>query len=683
MHSRFSRFIFLVVAALTVFGSGGFVIVQFEAVSAAESEHGIQMDDMDLSVSPGEDFYQFANGGWEDENEIPGTSATYGVTNEVIDKVNQELMDLVAELETDPATDSGKMKAFYEQFINEDERNENGIEPLQPILDRIQDIETIGDGLIFQESAQLDGIGLFDLSAFPALDDATTYIGWLQGPTYQLPSSSYYFDNSDETEEIRQAWIEATAGMLVILGYDEDEATDAAEQVLEFETDLLSNASPAAAYDDPSAYDNLLTIEQLEELLPDFDWSAWFDAIGVDSTEPVNVYDLNWLEGVADVLADAESDIFRNYYTVQLVWTNAAYVSLNIADLSFGFNAGTLLGITERRPIEERGILAAGDAFPDALGQIYVDEYFPPESKEAIEDLVANLISAFGERIRNAEWMSDETKDKALEKLDLMEVQVGYPESWKSYEEVELGATLFDTEHSATQLRIKEDLAKIGEPVNRSEWFASAFEVNAYYDSSANTIVFPAGILQAPYFDPLADPASNYGSIGAVIGHEITHGFDISGADYDGSGNAVNWWTDDDVAAFEDLNSLVVDQYDDVEVLPDLYVDGQYTIQENVADMGGVQVAYDALLVALGEDAELDEPWFLSQQQRFFIAFAASWRMMATPEYQENLILTDSHAPDIVRAVQPLRNMDQFFEAFDIVEGDDEYLPPEERIVIW
>lgn len=683
MHSQFSRFIFLVVAALTLFGSGGFSIAHFQAVSAAESEHGIQIDDMDLSVGPGEDFYQFSNGGWEDENEIPGTSATYGVTNEVIDKVNQELMDLMSDLEADPTTDVGKMKAFYEQFINEDERDENGIEPLQPILDRIQDIETISDGLIFQESAQLDGIGLFDLTAYPSLDDATAYNGWLVGPTYQLSSSNYYFDTSDETEAIRQAWIETTAAMLVILGYDEGEATDAAEQVLEFETDLFYNASPAAAYDDPSAYDNLRTIDELEELLPDFDWVAWFDALGVSSAETVNVYDLNWLEGVADVLAEADPDTLRNYYTVQLVWANAAYVSLDIADLSFGFDAGTLLGITERRPIEERGILAAGDAFPDVLGQIYVDEHFPPESKEAIEDLVDNLITAFGERIRNAEWMSDETKDKALEKLDLMGVQVGYPESWKSYEDVELGETLFDTQHSAAQLRIEEDLAKIGNPVERSEWFASAFEVNAYYDSSANLIVFPAGILQAPYFDPLADPASNYGSIGAVIGHEITHGFDISGADYDGYGNAVNWWTDEDVDAFEDLNSLVVDQYNTIEVLPDLYVDGQYTVGENVADMGGVQVAYDALLMELGDDAELDEPWFLSQKQRFFIAFAASWRMMATPEYQENLILTDSHAPDIVRAVQPLRNMDEFFEAFDIVEGDDEYLPPEERIVIW
>jgi predicted metalloendopeptidase len=695
MKNGTARFLYLLLALSLLLGSGGYAVATAqtpeaspigspEASPVAEvSLHGIQIENLDLTVDPGDDFYRFANGGWLDRTELPGSAPAYGVFDELNDKVTAELQEVVFGLDADPTSDTGKVKVVYDQFTNEEERDANGIAPIQPILDEIATIDSIEAGLTFQQTAQLDELGLFYLFSDSALDDATANIGWFGPAALHLPDREYYLDESEDGEAIRQAWVDSTTQLFMILGYSETEAAAAAEQVLAFETEIAKITTPSEAYNDPATYNNPRTVAELEALLPDFDWAAWFAALGVTDPGTINVLDLTWLEGIAAVLAAAEPDTLKNFFTAQLVWDNAAYLSIDIADISFAFNGGVLQGVTERRPIEERGIFAVQGIFPDALGQAYVADAFPPESKAAIEELVANLITAFGERIRNSTWMSEETKTKALEKLDLMSVKVGYPDTWKSYADVEVGDSLFASVHSAQQLATKEDLAKIGTPVDRSEWLMGAFEVNAYYNPSLNEIVFPAAILQAPFFDPEADLASNYGAIGTVIGHEITHGFDASGSNYDGFGNVVQWWTEEDAAAFDALNAEVVEQYNAIEVLPDLFIDGELTVTENVADMGGVQTAYDALLVALGEDASVDAPWFLTQQQRFFIAASTTWREKSTDEFVEFLVATDSHSPALARSVQPLKNTDAFYEAFDIGEGDPEYLPPEDRIVIW
>ncbi|MEJ7837185.1 MAG: M13 family metallopeptidase [Thermomicrobiales bacterium] len=694
MKKRPVRFLYLVLAFLITLGSGGYAVVTAQTPEAspvaspdatplAEVLPGIQMENLDLSVDPGDDFYRFANGGWLDRTELPGSSPAYGTFDELNDKVTAELQEIVLGLEADPSTDTGKVKVVYDQFTDEDERNANGIEPIQPILEEIAEIDSIEAGLLFQQQAQLDELGLFYLFASSALDDATSNIGWFGPAALNLPDREYYLDESEEGEAIRQAWVDSTTQLFVILGYTEADAAAAAEQVLAFETELATITTPSEAYNDPATYNNPRTIEELETLIPGFDWAAWFDTLGVTDPGSVNVIDITWLEGFAAVLEGADPDTLRNYFTAQLIWDNSAYLSIDIADISFAFASGVLLGVTERRPIEERGIFAVQDLFPDALSQAYVDVAFPPESKAAIEDLVANLITAFGERIRNATWMTEETKLKALEKLELMSVKVGYPDTWKSYADVETGDSLFGSVHSAHQLSTQQDLAKIGQPVDRTEWGMAAFEVNAYYNASLNEIVFPAAILQAPFFDAEADLASNYGAIGSVIGHEITHGFDASGSNFDGYGNISQWWTEEDAAAFDALNEEVVVQYSELEVLPGLNVDGGLTVTENVADMGGIQAAYDALLVALGEPVDENLPWFLTQQQRFFIAASSTWRQKATDEYVQYLVSVDVHAPAEARATQPLKNSDAFYEAFDIVEGDPEYLAPDDRIVIW
>ncbi|HWV34525.1 MAG TPA: M13 family metallopeptidase, partial [Thermomicrobiales bacterium] len=373
----------------------------------------------------------------------------------------------------------------------------------------------------------------------------------------------------------------------------------------------------------------------------------------------------------------------RNLLAVQLIWGSAPYLTTELGEIAFSFNGPVLNGVSVRRPADERALYLVEDLFPDALGKAYVDLSFSPEAKAQIEQLVANIIVAFKQRILNSAWMSDTTKQKAIEKLDLLAVKVGYPDTWKSYDEVSIGDSLYSSLVSVDTWAKEQDLAKIGKPVDRSEWSMAPFIVNAYYNPTANEIVFPAAILQAPFFDPEADAASNYGSIGWVIGHEITHGFDQSGSQFDGYGNISPWWTDEDRAAFDKLNAQVADQYSAIEVLPGLHVNGELTVTENVADLGGLQTAYDAMLVEIGQAGQENQPWFLTQQQRFFIAAASTWREKATEQYTRYLVSSDSHAPSTVRSVQPARNMTQFYEAFDITEGEPMYLPPDERITVW
>jgi predicted metalloendopeptidase len=655
-------------------------------VASPEAAVGIQPTDMDLSVDPGDDFYQFSNGGWLARTERPPDQPSYGVFQEITDRVNAQLAELVTDMDADPNTPEGKARSIYDQYLDAETRDAQGTEPLQPILDETAAITSVEEGLVFHERAdnyQLPGV--FVVFPSPLPEDATTNGGVLYGPILSLPSEDYYVDESEDGQAIRDAWIDTTAQLLVHLGYSEVEAATAAEAVIAFETELVGIKTPdAELFSDPVSMNNPRTLDELEEMVPGMDWTGFVEQTHLpDTVERLIVWDLPYFESLQGVLDTADPMILRYLFDTQLIWTYAPYLSTEIGDLAFSFQGPIILGVTERRPVEERALQAVQDWFPDTLSQAYVTEHFPPEAKAEIEDLVDNLIEAFRIRIEQNSWMTEETKAEALTKLDLMVVSVGYPETWETYEEVEVGDSLFETVLNAYDAGNAEALGEVDQPVDRSEWFLEPFEVNAGYDPSLNMMTYPAAILQPPFFDPNADPASNYGAIGAVIGHEITHGFDLSGSQYDGEGNLVSWWTEEDFAAFQELNDQAIAHYSEIEFMPGLMVDGELTVGENVADMGGVQISYDAMLIALGTEAQDDEPWFLTQQQRFFIACATNWREVATPEFYEFLIASNEHAPGPVRAVEPLRHMDAFYEAFDIGPDDPEYLPPEERIVIW
>jgi putative endopeptidase len=690
VYSVAFRFLIAVTSILLVFGAGGQATIgltrQVELDSPTQlGPVGIQASNMDLTVDPGEDFYSFANGGWLADNELDETELTLGTLDEAYYEVGAQLFEIILDLEPDEDTAEGKARTLYDQVLDTRARNRDGIDPVLPLLDTIRDISSIEEGLAYQERSFQDNLnGLFIPYADIALDDATRNVAWLAGPFLKLPSEGHYLDDTDEAEEIRDAWVEATADLLVELGYDEDEAIEAAEAVLAFETDVARAKTPdAVMQSDPTLWDNPRTIEELEELLPGFDWRGFLEANGIADQEFLMVDDIAYLEALAGLLDDADPLVMQHLFATELAWAAAPYLTTDMDEIAFSFEAGTLFGIEEQGPIEGSALTAVATLLPDVLAELYVEEAFSPEAKAEIEDLVDHLLAAFRIRIEQNPWMGEETKAQALAKLDLISVKVGYPDEWESYDDVAVGDSLFETVANATAFANGQDLAMIGEPVDRDAWELPAFEVNAYYSATANEIVFPAGILQPPLYDPNADLASNYGAIGAVIGHEITHGFDLSGSQFDGYGNLFDWWTDADTVAFEDLNDQVADHYSDIEALPGLMVDGDLTVTENVADMGGVQVAYDGLMIALAEGNRDDRVWAYNQEQRFFIAWATTWRQLARDEFIELIVAIDEHAPAPVRAVEPLRHMDEFYEAFDIEPGDPMYLPPEDRIVIW
>ena len=660
----------------------------FASPEAEAIVHGINPADMDLSVKPGDNFNQYANGGWLARTELPSDSPAYGVFNEINDQVEADLVEIINNLQPDAATPDGKARLLYDQVLDTETRNKQGIDPIAPLMSEIDSIDSIEDGLVFQQQAdnyQLSG--LFVIYASPSPDDATLTVGNLYGPVLSLPSEDYYGDGADFVA-VREGWIATTTQLLMQLGYSEDEAKTAAQAVIDFETELVKIKTPDAVLaSDPVAQNNPRTLAQLEEMLPSFDWNAFVAETYVpDDTEEFIVVDLAYMEKLQGVLDNADPMVLKYLFATQLIWTYANYLTTEIEDLAFSFRGPVLLGVSDQRPAAERALGDVQSWFPDTLSKLYVGEHFSPEAKAEVERMVDNLIAAFRVRIQNSTWMSPETQKAALEKLDLMVSEVGYPAKFNDYNSVTIGDSLFDTVLNAYDAGNEEWLGSIGQPVDRGEWFQAPFEVNAGYDPSRNMIIFPAAILQPPFFDPEAPAAANYGGIGAVIGHEITHGFDAGGSQYDGYGNVVSWWTDEDYAAFTALNEEAIAQYSSIEVQPGLYVDGKLTVQENVADMGGLQIAWDAMMIELGDTATptADIPGeSFTPAEEFLLAWARNWRQVATPEFITYVVSSDSHSPASVRAVQPLRNMDQFFDTFDITEGEPEYLAPDERIVIW
>jgi putative endopeptidase len=690
------------------------VLSTFAPVAAQEPGqlHGIDPGNMDLSVDPGEDFYRFANGGWLDRTEIPSDEGAYGVFNELDDLTKEQLLTLLDGVATSDelqeGTDEWKAAELFAQGTDIDTRNTQGIDPIQPLLDEIDAIQTLDDLHEYQETAAFSWLtGLFFVYAQPDLQDSSVNAAYLSSSFLGLPNRDYYLEDDESNIEVREAYIATLAEMLGYGGYDAAKAEEAAQAVYEFERALAEPTLTREEQQDFSLYYNPMTLAELETAYPLMDWEAYMADLGLTGVDTLIVTERKYLEALGDIVTDTPLEVLKDFYKLEVYWSFANYLGEDIGKTAFDFQGGVLGGVQEQRPLDERTLDQTSGMVGDAIGRLYVDEYFPPEAKEQITTLVDAEIAAFRLRIEANTWMSEETKAKALEKLDAMEVKVGYPDRWLSYEAVEIGDSYFSSFLSAANAETRRNLEKAGKPVDRSEWFIPPQVVNAFYNPTVNEIVFPAGILQAPFFDYQADPAANFGGIGMVIGHELTHGFDLQGSQFDAEGNLSNWWTEEDQAEFDVLNEKVVDQYGAIEVLPGLPVDGQITVTENVADLGGVQIAYDALQIYLADEgmpgalaspvaSPMASPMAtpmaspvaidfatLTPQQIFFISAATVWREKIRDEALETQVRTDSHAPAELRATMPSQNMDEFYEAFDIGPGDAMYLAPEDRVVIW
>lgn len=690
---RFPFFGSLLVALVLLVSQGAGVLAQSPVASPVGSPvadaHGVQAADMDLSADPANDFYQFANGGWLARTEIPADSASYGVFDALFDKTNaqqfEQLDRLMQNNTLEPGSDQWKAVEFYKQGVDLETRNAQGITPLQPQLDAIAAVTSLEElHALFASEA---GRGIPDffnvgLTADPANSSVNT--AWLGGPILGLPDVTYYTEDSESNIAAREAYKNFASKLFQLNGMSEADATAAAQAVYDFEATLAADMVTPVEAQDFSVIYNPTTLDEMQQLYPAIDWQAYMTNLGATVNGSSNLIDseIKLMQNLSAILSATDLQTIKDYLTLQVMIGGSPYLSQDVRDIRFGFQQA-LYGLEEQRPVEEYTLTAVNSLMPDAMGQLYVADYFSPEAKAEIEGLVDNLIAAFRVRLENNTWMSDETRTAALAKLDAMEVKVGYPDKWQTYENYTVGDSYYATVNDSLIAESQEQMAKYGQPVDRTEWTMPVQMVNAGYDPSMNDITFPAAILQAPFFDSQADPASNYGAIGYVIGHEITHGFDLQGSQFDQNGNYADWWTDADREAFQALNDKVVAEYGKVEVLPDTFIDGQLTVTENVADMGGLQTAYDALQLALQQNGDPGEIDGFTQAQRFFIAAAQVWREKIRDEYLQTLVQSDEHAPAIARATIPAENMDAFYDAFDVQAGDANYIAPEDRVVIW
>jgi putative endopeptidase len=676
-------------------------VVPSGQVLAQHPGFGIDVANMDLGVSPREDFYRFANGGWLDQTEIPEDKSSYGTFTELYDLTTDQLLAILAEAsaeERELTADSDEAKAVrvWEQGIDAAARDALGLSPLNPFLTEIDAITDLSGYHQFLEGAMFRGLsGSLPIGVSSDLKDSGINAVYLGGPWLGLPNRDYYLEEGNE--EVRQAYIATNARLLERLDRDEDSALAAAQAIYDFEASLAATTLTREEEQDPELSYNPATVAEIEQRYPQMDWRSYLDELGIAGTERIIVTQTAYLDQLDEILEATPLETLRDYLRVQLLWNFNNNLDLELENTAFTFFQA-LGGQSKMPPIDERVLGQVNGLMGDALGKLYVDEHFPPEAKAEMVELVDGIIAAFGDRLERNEWMTPGTRAKALEKLGTLRVKVGYPDKWETYEEVEIGDSYFASVLSATNASTRESLAEAGLPVDREEWGMNAQTANAYYSPLNNEIVFPAAILQPPFFDYRADPASNYGAIGFIIGHEITHGFDLSGSKFDQNGNLADWWTAADRERFEELNDALVTQYDEIEVLPDLFVNGQLTVTENVADLGGVETAYDALQNLLAQDANREDvgltdaaatpttttdPLEFTPEQRFFVAAATVWRGKIRDEALVTRVRSGVHAPPEVRATQPLRNTDEFYEAFGIVEGDPMYLAPAERIRIW
>ncbi len=678
MHRRHPSRLFVFLFALLVASTLGQPLAVAQVAPLAT---GADPSLMDRSVDPGDDFYRYANGRWLDTTELPEGDSSYGPFGMNTDDIDVILLDALLGFEADPTTDTGRARAFYDQILDIDTRNDLGIEPIESILDEIMAISSIDEGLEFQAQAWNYRLqGLFYPSAAPNVENSEVYVGYIQDSDLSLPSFWDYHDNTPEGDELREEWVAATAALLQELGYSRREARLAAETVLELETAMALQMWYIPRGDE-HPWNIHYTLDELQDLSPAIDWAAYVQESALpDDVTVLYTYDPIYLGALEDILADADPLALQYLFASQLAWTAGNYLTLDMFDIIQTYEYQVVRGLDTEPDLEEFAFSATTDFFPDVFGQVYVEAAFSPEMKADVEDLVDHILDAFRIRLEQNAWMSDDTRERALEKLDLITPQVGYPDVWATYEDIEIGASAQDTRLSIHDHRVAHDAGVVGTTVTNDIWDTPAQEVNATYYGAANSIVIPAGILRAPFYDPNASLAANYGGIGVVIGHEITHAFDDDGAEFDGHGNLVFWWDQADYDAFSELSAMVSDQYEEIELASGLSVKGDLTLGENIADMGGVQAAYVGLVLAL-DDA--GTPITRQQQRDYFIAYAQIWRSITTPEYEKWLVGNDPHSPGEIRAVQPLRNMAEFHEAFDITRADEEFLPRGDRIVIW
>jgi putative endopeptidase len=659
---------------------------------------------MDTSVQPGDDFYQFANGGWVKKNPVPPEFSRWASFNELAEKNNDALHEICEKAAggntpADASKDSKKPKAsekpaapdvqkvgdFYASGMNESAIDTAKVAPLADEMKRIDAIKDRKD--VLKEIGRFHSMGLraffFFLSGQDDKDSTKVIAQAFQGGL-GLPDRDYYTKEDEGSKKIRDQYLEHVTKMLTLAGAPADQAGDDAKKIMALETSLAKPARTRVELRDPQKNYNKMKPAELQALTPDWNWNEYFQEIKLSNPGDVNVGQPDFFKAANEVFKTTSIDDWKVYLRWHLLRGLAETLSSDFVNENFRFYEATLRGTKQIKPRWKRVVTRTDDALGEALGKLYVAEKFPPEAKARALEMVNNLKEALADRIKTNDWMDQPTKDQALKKLAAFQVKIGYPDKWRDYSALKIDRGSYaQNVMRADAFEIDRLLKKIGKPVDRAEWGMSPPTVNAYYNPNMNEIVFPAGIMQPPFFDPKADDAVNYGGMGSVIGHEMTHGFDDQGRQFDAVGNLRDWWSKASADEYDKRRKVVVAQYAAYEPLPGQHVNGELTQGENIADIGGVKLAFTAFKKAQAKKGPQPAIDGFTPEQRFFLGYAQIWRNTQRDEDLKLRLNTDPHSPGRFRTIGPLSNFDEFQKAFNIPDGSKVMRPPDQRVNIW
>lgn len=652
----------------------------------AEQKHsGLLLENMDTSIRPGDDFNAYVNGTWMDTNEIPADRASNSVGLIVHEQATANVKTIIEEAaEGDHAvgSDEQKVGALYASYMDMENRNQLGASPLDQEFAKITALQNHQQLAVYFAEVNKVGVNLpFALGQYVDFKDPKTYMIYTWQGGLGLPDREYYFEEGERSEDIRSAYVAHMTKMFELAGISGGDS--AAEMIMALETRMANEHMLKEKTRDMVALYNKIPLEELPELMPDFAWDEYLSTAGVNGIDGLVVTQLDYMRGLNDIIKDTSMEDWKTYLTWQVLNASAGLLNEELDQQNFEFYSKTLRGIEQPLPRWKRAVANVNGNLGEVVGKVYVARHFPPDAKEGMLELVNNLIKAYEISIKDLDWMSDETKLQALDKLSKFTPKIGYPDNWEDYSRLNIKADDLVGNMQRSNLFVYEkNLARQGGPVDKSEWAMTPQTVNAYYNPPLNEIVFPAAILQPPFFDLGADDAVNYGSIGAVIGHEIGHGFDDSGSTFDGDGVLRNWWTDEDKAEFEKRTAKLIEQYSAFKPFDDLSVNGEFTLGENIGDLGGLSIALMAYELSLdGKEAPVLDGF--TGEQRVFIGYAQGWLGKSRDEALREQINTDPHSPRQYRVNGVVRNVPEFYEVFDIAETDTLYLAPEDRVKIW
>lgn len=663
---------------------------QSTPISDGENLPGIVLDNMKPEISPKDDFYNFVNGTWMDETEIPADRSSWGGFSVLVKSTDNAVLEILAQAKASgkygPKTDQAKALALFDSKLDTIARNKAGLAPLQPALDAIAGIKNLADLQTVTAKNAAVSTPFIGFGVFGDLNNSAMNAVYLGPNGLGLPDRDFYLEQDEKSKEIREEYKKHTARMLQMLGDSEADAKDAAEKILAMETILAEPRLDKVERRDIRNMNNPRTLGEVDAMLSSMDFRKMIADLGITKKfDTVLITQLKYTEALDKFLKETPIEDLKTLVRWDTFNSSAGSLTTETEKANWSFYSNYLRGSEKQRPADERALATVNGAVGEALGQLYVDAKFPPEAKAKAEKMIANVIEAFKERIQKLDWMGAETKTKAIEKLDKFTVKIAYPNEWEDYSTMMVAAnkSYFENRAAASKWSQLKSYSEIGELVDKTEWGMSPQTVNAYFNPLNNEIVFPAAILQPPFYNYQADEAVNYGGIGAVIGHEISHAFDDSGSRFDADGNVKNWWTDEDLASFTERGDALAAQYDAVQVLDSVHVNGKFTLGENIGDLGGLLGAYDGLQRFFKENGRPDDIDGFTAEQRFFMSWATVWRTKSREEALRTQIKTDPHSPGRIRATQPLLNIQAFYDAFDIKEGDAMYLAPEERVNIW